>query len=182
MVNVSCVSNKYECPFDGTLNTSRLGQRTGLSPTDVEQLRQYYPDTTLSIFTRIVPFLDPGRFTISLDGRTLVPRFGDAGNNYALGAYSVDVGTHQVSVTAAPGTRISDYSIEFGGDCAADGSVEIARKERKVCELTMTASSTRAACLELCDVGRDTCLASGFLLPRECGQSLQSCRDACEAK
>lgn len=181
VVVLTCVPGKYGCDSDGSVSSARfgMGQRVGLSPIDIEQIRQVYKDTLLSIDYQLVPFLDPGKFTLSLDGQVLT-RLGDGGNNFTLGAFQLTVGDHQLTVEGASATDLADYSIAFGGDCDANGNFNIERKEKKICALTISAFSNTAGCLAQCDADSDLCFQGDFQLPRQCVQIASQCRASCQ--
>ena len=75
-----------------------------------------------------------GRFNILLDGTSIANNVGTHGT----GARIVTPGAHQIRLTAAPGTNLSDYTRQFSGDCAPVGDVIVARGRAHTCNIVLT--------------------------------------------
>lgn len=91
------------------------------------------------------------------------------------------MGRHSVSL-AGFATDISDYVVLFGGDCAADGSVDVAEGTLGRCSIAVLARSGVNACFANCGVRRDLCIEQGLLLPSQCVQEFNRCTADCEER
>ena len=60
------------------------------------------------------------------------------GNNGTTGAITVSVGAHTIGETVMAGTDPKKYTYKFGGACSANGSVNLANGESKICTITNT--------------------------------------------
>jgi alpha-tubulin suppressor-like RCC1 family protein len=100
-------------------------------------------------------------FNLLIDG--VVVRANDNGGN--TGFQLVSPGTHTVSETGGTGTPIGAFGVVIGGDCAADGTVNVAAGDKKLCTITNydneggcpTTGPTRPICCEPGD-GTQGCL------------------------
>jgi alpha-tubulin suppressor-like RCC1 family protein len=71
-------------------------------------------------------------FNLRIDG--VVVRANDNGGN--SGFQVVSPATHTVSETGSTGTPIGAFGVVIGGDCAADGTVNLAPADQKLCTIT----------------------------------------------
>ena len=90
--------------------------------------------TYLTVF-KILLHTDHSRlriFNLRIDG--VVVR--QAAGGGTTGRRLVSPGNHSVSETGGPGTPLSAFSTVIGGDCAADGTVELVLGDHKTCTIT----------------------------------------------
>jgi alpha-tubulin suppressor-like RCC1 family protein len=99
----------------------------------------------------------PRLFNLRIDG--VVVRANDNGGN--TGFQLVSPGNHTVSETGGTGTPIGAFGTVIGGDCAADGIVNLAPGDQKTCTITnydhTGGCPSRAICCEPGD-GTQGCL------------------------
>jgi len=73
------------------------------------------------------------RFNLTIDGIVV-------GANVSGGSttppQTVSPGAHKVGETGTSGTPLSDFEMVIGGDCATDGTVNLALGDRKICTIT----------------------------------------------
>lgn len=150
------------------------GPGNGLGRSPNQLYENVLADSKLAVTSRVLPFGDPGRFSIRVDG---VLRSGNLGDGESTGFLGVSPGEHTVTVAGGSGTDLGDYVTIIDGDCSADGSVTLDLDERKTCSVSNLAKSPELACRENCKTDRDICLADGILLPRTCVQIFQACRN-----
>jgi hypothetical protein len=83
------------------------------------------PVTTLTVIKHCVPANDRGRFTVTIagEGRTIRRTLGCGDDT---GEIELAPGSYRVTERGAGGTNLARYDREIGGDCDADGRVEIA--------------------------------------------------------
>jgi hypothetical protein len=81
------------------------------------------------------PDEDPGLFNLRIDRIDIVTNVGDGGTTRPV---TLDAGLHRVSETAGRDTRLDDYIVVIGGDCAPDGTVTLVRGDVKACTITNT--------------------------------------------
>lgn len=62
---------------------------------------------TITVTNALDPGDDPGRFDLEIDGQT---KLAAAGNDGTTGPVALPTGLHSVSVAAAPGTHVDDYT------------------------------------------------------------------------
>jgi hypothetical protein len=89
------------------------------------------PPTYLGVTKVVVPGNDPGRFDLWVDGT--VQLAGAQNNNGTV--VLVEPGTHTVSETPSAGTTGSEYSTQFKGACAPNGTVTLAAGDSKTCRV-----------------------------------------------
>jgi len=90
---------------------------------------------TLTVIKRVDAAGDRGRFNLRIDDRTRAKAVGDGGTT---GPVPLAPGVHTVTETAAPGTRLSDYTRTFKGACNAKGEVSLKRGDAKTCIIVNT--------------------------------------------
>ncbi len=95
---------------------------------------------TITVNKVLVPSNDTGKFDLRIDGNT-AGTGGNVGNGGTTGAITVDTGNHNVS-EAGVATNLSDYNEVITGDCAADGTVNVAKGQNAVCTITNTRLGT----------------------------------------
>jgi hypothetical protein len=71
-------------------------------------------------------------FNLRIDG--VVVRANDNGGN--TGFQLVKPGSHMVDQTGGTGTPLGAFTTVIGGDCAADGTVNLALGDMKTCTIT----------------------------------------------
>jgi Regulator of chromosome condensation (RCC1) repeat len=92
------------------------------------------PPATLLTIRKILEHPDQNqfrRFNIMLDG-VVVAEHINAGDT----VQRVSPGIHTVSEAGGTGTLLSDFTTEISGDCAADGTVNLALGDKKTCTIT----------------------------------------------
>ena len=104
---------------------------------------------TLTVIKRVDATGDRGRFNLRIDGRVHARAVGDGGTT---GAVPLDPGVHTVSETAAPGTRLADYTRTFKGACNAKGEVTLKRGDAKTCIIVNTPKPTGRTSLKVTKV------------------------------
>jgi len=97
-------------------------------------------------------------FNLRIDG--VVVRANDNGGS--TGFLPVSPGNHTVDETGGKGTPIGAFSTVIGGDCAADGTINLALGSVKTCTITnydhVGGCASKAICCEPGD-GTQGCLA-----------------------
>ena len=93
----------------------------------------------LTVNKVLEPPSDPGKFNLQIDA---VTKAANVGNGGTTGAVVVSVGAHTVGETAGTDTNLSDYVTTFGGDCATDGTINLAAGDNKVCTITNKRKAT----------------------------------------
>lgn len=76
---------------------------------------------------------DGGLFTLRLDGAAEATDVGDGGS---FGPLEVTLGNHTVDEVAGSGTVLANYTSTIGGDCAANGLVNVGAGDSKSCTIT----------------------------------------------
>lgn len=71
-------------------------------------------------------------FNLQIDGVTVRANVNAGSTSPQL----VDPGRHRVGETGGTGTSLLLFGSEFGGDCAADGSIVLAAGGNKTCTIT----------------------------------------------
>jgi hypothetical protein len=116
-----------------------------------------------------------GFFNLQIDGFNQAT---NAGNGGSTGPTTVDAGRHTVGEIAGFHTRIEDYNVTIGGDCSADGSIDMAFADVKTCVITNT-KIPLDRCLQMCsDEFADCVEATGS--PGKCRPAFASCRASCQ--
>jgi hypothetical protein len=87
----------------------------------------------LTILKLCVPATDSGRFALTINGHTAGRAVRCGGST---GAIDVTPGTHLVGELGVGGTDLAKYERVVGGDCDADGLVQIAPGESATCTIT----------------------------------------------
>jgi hypothetical protein len=115
-----------------------------------------------------------GLFDLQIDGFNQATNVGNGGST---GATVVGAGRHTVGEIAGFHTRIDMYNVTIGGDCSADGSIDMAFGDVKTCVITST-KIPLDQCLQMCsDEFADCVEASGS--PGKCRPALATCRASC---
>lgn len=71
-------------------------------------------------------------FNLQIDGITVRPSV----NSGSTGPVTVSPGNHMVGETGGAGTPLSAFTRVIGGDCAADGTINLADGDSKTCTIT----------------------------------------------
>ena len=102
------VEDAFQVEFDGSALTWSL---TGNTETASSGLDSGAPAARSRSRSALVPTDDPGRFALEIDGEVAggAEAVGDGGST---GTIAVAAGSRTVSETAAPGTKLGDYTIE----------------------------------------------------------------------
>jgi CSLREA domain-containing protein len=92
-----------------------------------------------------VPPNDPGAFAMEIRNAQDQPVFSVAsvgcGSGFGIGGFAP--GVYRIVETAgAGGTDLADYIVTYGGDCNADGTVDIGPTEQVLCTVTNTRIAT----------------------------------------
>jgi hypothetical protein len=97
------------------------------------------------------------RFNLKIDGQTVA-----ANKNGGSVVRIVNSGTHSVSETVGTGTP-NVYFTVFGDDCAADGTVNLAPNDNKICTMTNFDNTGGCGQRQCCEPGDGTqgCLQCG---------------------
>ncbi len=90
---------------------------------------------TLTVTKTLLPNSDLGKFNLLIDSNIDATNVGNGGTT---GTQIVSIGSHTVSETAGTSTNLSDYNAIIGGDCAPDGSINLAAGDIKTCTITNT--------------------------------------------
>ncbi len=134
--------------------------------------------TKLGVNLQVIPFGDKGRFDVLVSGNAnpVIQNSGNGGN----WSSTVSPGTFTFSVKADPGTTLGAYSIEFGGDCSLNGSVQVFSATSKSCT-AFVENKAFANCTKGCEKERDTCMAAAHSGPERgaCVQALNACKATC---
>ena len=137
------VEDHFQVEFNGSeLIWSLTGNKASASSNSKK-----CPGGSITITKRLVPKSDPGRFALRIDGEVGggAAAVGDGGST---GTIAVGTGSRTVSETAAPGTKLGDYTIETicrNGDrvvaSSDESSVKVAvgRGDAIVCTITNNA-------------------------------------------
>jgi len=86
----------------------------------------------LTITKLCVPATDEGRFRLEINGQAV----GSPARCGGTRAMDVAPGTHHVRERGAGGTDVANYTRVIGGDCDADGRVQVAPAESATCTIT----------------------------------------------
>jgi hypothetical protein len=130
----------------------------------------------LTINEVVVPAADPDLFNIQLDGVPYV----DLRSGGTTGPQAVRIGRHTLSETGVGPTRIENYTITIGGNCATDGSIILNPGDSKTCTVT-SARISRQECVARCASERDDCEQSGDVPGgiAACRKQYQTCVSRC---
>lgn len=110
--------------LDGCGNPNRGSSKFGGSTST--------PCATLTVTKRLVPTTDTAKFNLKIDG---VNRALAVGNNGTTGPITLSVGVHSVGEAPAGG-GFSLYSGTFGGDCDANGKINLTIGQNATCTIT----------------------------------------------
>jgi hypothetical protein len=132
---------------------------------------------SLTISQLVIPASASALFAVQLDG---VP-FANLANGNSTGPQTVPIGRHSLSEFGVLPTNSSNYTIAFGGDCAADGTILLNPGDAKSCTITSTRIS-RQACVAGCQSDREECMQSGDISPAACLSQYQRCVAQCNAR
>lgn len=78
-----------------------------------------------------------GAFNLLINGQSYANNVGNGGTT---GAVALNPGNYIVSEEASnPSTNLSDYKVQYGGDCDAQGNVSLSKGDNKICTITNTA-------------------------------------------
>jgi hypothetical protein len=92
-------------------------------------------------------------FNLQIDGVTVRANV----NSGSTGPQLVSPGSHRVGETGGTGTKLSAFTTVIGGDCAADGTVNLAEGDSKTCTITnFDHAGGCAVGSRCCDPGDDT--------------------------
>jgi Prealbumin-like fold domain len=116
----------------GTLSGNQLTLALGDNATCTIMNDDIAPQ--LKVTKLLLPASDAGRFNLTIDGTV---RQASVGNNGTTGFVALLAGTHTVGETIAKGV-LTNYTVTYGGACAANGSVTLAVGETKECTITNT--------------------------------------------
>ncbi|MGQ0791834.1 MAG: DUF7467 domain-containing protein [Nitrosopumilaceae archaeon] len=88
---------------------------------------------TLTVTKILDPPEDPGKFLLLIDS---VDKSGPVGNGETTGPEVLMPGLHTVDESAVSGTILTDYTRTIGGDCNADGSINLEAGDDAECVIT----------------------------------------------
>jgi hypothetical protein len=123
-----------DCAADGTVTLQAGDTKTCTVTND-----DIAPKLTVNKI--LVPNGDGGRFDLQIDSATAGTGAG-VGDGGTTGAVEVTAGQHTVGEAAAAGTSLADYLTSIGGDCQADGRIQLALGETSTCTITNTRRGT----------------------------------------
>ncbi len=92
---------------------------------------------TLTVNKVCVPDTDSGLFNLRVDG-TNAGTGANAPCGGTTGAVALSTGNHTVSETAGTDTNLANYSSAISGDCASNGTINLASGDNKTCTITNT--------------------------------------------
>jgi hypothetical protein len=88
----------------------------------------------LTVNKDLKPGTDPGLFNLNIDGGP--PEATDVGVGGTTGKVLLATGPHTAGETAGTGTDLANYETATGGDCAANGSIDLAADDDETCTIT----------------------------------------------
>jgi hypothetical protein len=115
------------CQADGSI---RLTARESATCT-ITNVRRGTPTAVLTVVKHCRPAADDGRFVLDIDEQ----EFSGMHCGQSTGPITVAVGNHLVGEVATPGI-VNGYEVEFGGECAATGTITLAAGQRATCTVT----------------------------------------------
>ena len=126
--------------FIGNVYTNNLVTLTVESGTDSEGKQSIFLEhdpicegATLTVTKILEPPEDSGKFLLLIDS---VDKSGPVGNGETTGPELLMPGPHTVDESAVSGTILTDYTRTIGGDCNADGSINLEAGENAECIIT----------------------------------------------
>ena len=116
-----------DCASDGSVSLA-AGENKTCTITNTRK-------PTIRVDKVCVPTTDPGAFNLQVDGQTA-----GTGANAACGGTTgvllSSIGAHTVGETAGTNTSLGNYVSVIGGDCAANGTVNLVAGQNAVCTIT----------------------------------------------
>jgi hypothetical protein len=131
----------------------------------------------LTVVERSIPFNDPGRFNVLVDGVVV----GSALSNGQAGPTPLSVNApHQVTQTAAPGTSLANYAVSIQGDCDGNGTVHFSALHPATCRIT-NVNLDYQRCVQDCNVTGNQCMADAHSIAERqgCVREKLQCTDDC---
>ena len=131
----------------------------------------------LNIELRVTPNDDPGRFTVLLDGRSVLS---NARHGASTEAIEVTPGSHSLSHRVLRPAELSDYRTIVGGSCSSNGTIVLAEGQDRTCTVShVRRAPDSQSCQQECRNQRDTCMADRTLRPAICTALLNRCLASC---
>jgi hypothetical protein len=119
---------------DGLCNSPSPEGGTCIPPESPETCAADCPGLAeFTLRVTVVPFGDPGRFNLEIDGARVAT---NVGNGASIGPRTVVSGAHTVTETAGAGTDLADYRTTICGACAVGGTIQLPTGQTRSCSVT----------------------------------------------